>query len=297
VPLEISSPDPWNFALNVDPAHLAGTVRVHTAPLPAGSPFQPDGSPVTLSVSGRRVPSWGTNWTGRSVEDPPVSPVSSDQPEQTVTLVPFGAQTLRVTAFPWLGEPAAPASEYRCDFNDSDAPGWVTYGGSWHAQNNQWYAPIGAGTAGVKAVATATDFTDFTYDADVTPASSGDTGVIFRVSRPSLGDNAFDGYYAGVSPGDGQIVLGKTSASDNGWIPLAHARLATQAGVPIHIRVVAAGDRIRVFIRDITAPLLDISDGSFTHGAIGVRRYATVSTSVPASFTNLSVVSGRSREP
>ena len=61
---------------------------------------------MTLIVSGKRVPSWGMNWTGRSAEDPPVSPVSSDQPEQTVTLVPFGAQTLRVTAFPWLGRPS-----------------------------------------------------------------------------------------------------------------------------------------------------------------------------------------------
>ncbi len=149
----------------------------------------------------------------------------------------------------------------------------MTYGGSWHVEKSQWYAPIAAGTAGVKAVATATDFADFTYDADVTPASSGDTGLIFRVSRPSLGDNAFDGYYAGVSPGDGRIVLGKTSASDNGWTPLAHASLAIQAGVPIHIRVTATGDRIRVFVRDIAVPLLDISDRSFAHGAIGVRRY------------------------
>lgn len=297
VPLEISSPDPWNFALNVDPAHLAGTVRVHTAPLPAGSPFQPDASPVTLSVSGRRVPSWGMNWTGRSAEDPPVSPLSSDQPEQTVTLVPFGAQTLRVTAFPWIGQPAAPVSEYRCDFHDSDVPGWVTYGGGWHVENSRWYAPIAAGTAGVKAVATGTDFADFTYDADVTPASSGDTGLIFRVSRPSLGDNAFDGYYVGVSPSDGRIVLGKAGAADNGWTPLTNARLAVQAGVPIHIRVIAAGARIRVFVRDIAVPILDISDESFAHGAIGVRRYATIPTPVPASFTNLSVVSGQSPQP
>ena len=237
------------------------------------------------------------NWTGRSAEDPPVSPLSSDQPEQTVTLVPFGAQTLRVTAFPWIGQPAAPVSEYRCDFHDSDVPGWVTYGGGWHVENSRWYAPIAAGTAGVKAVATGTDFADFTYDADVTPASSGDTGLIFRVSRPSLGDNAFDGYYVGVSPSDGRIVLGKAGAADNGWTPLTNARLAVQAGVPIHIRVIAAGARIRVFVRDIAVPILDISDESFAHGAIGVRRYATIPTPVPASFTNLSVVSGQSPQP
>jgi hypothetical protein len=297
VQLEITSPDPWNFALNIDPAHLTGAVGVHTAPLPAGSPFQPDASPVTLSVSGKRVPSWGMNWTGRAAEDPPLSPLSSDEPEQTVTLVPFGAQTLRVTAFPWLGEPAPPAAKYHCDFHDTDAPGWITYGGSWHVEDGRWCAPADTGTAGVKAVASGTDFADFTYDADVIPASSGDTGLIFRVTRPSLGDNAFDGYYVGVSPSGSQILLGKTSASSNAWTPLAAATLAVQAGAPIHIRVVAAADKIRVFARGITDPILSISDKSFAHGAIGVRRYATEKTSVPASFTNLSVISAPSPQP
>lgn len=298
VPIEITSPDPWNFALNIDPAHVDETVDIHTAPLPtAGSPFQPDASPVTLTIPGRRIPSWGMNWTGRSVEDPPLSPVLSNEPQQTVTLVPFGAQTLRVTTFPWLGRPAPAPPEYRSDFRNTDVPGWVTYGGSWHAENNQWYAPIIAGTAGVKAVVTAADFADFTYDADVTPASSGDTGLIFRVSRPSLGDNAFDGYYVGVSPGSGQIVLGKTSAADNSWTPLSHANHPVQAGAPIHLRVIAQGAQIRVFANGSAAAVLEISDDSFSHGAIGVRRFATATTSIPASFTNLSVVADQSPRP
>jgi hypothetical protein len=297
VQIEITSPDPWNFALKVDPNHLADTVAVHNYPLPAGSPFQPEGSPVTLSIPGKRVPSWQTNWTGRSVEDPPVSPVSSDQPEENVTLVPFGAQTLRVTVFPWLGEPAAPAAEYRCDFKDSDAPGWITYGGSWDVENGRWCAPISAGTAGVKAVASGTDFADFSYEADVTPASSGDTGLVFRVTRPSLGDNAFDGYYVGVSPDQGEIVLGKGSAADNSWTPLAHAKLAVKAGAPIHMRVVASGANIRVFAGDGADPILTVTDNSFAHGSIGVRRYATAPTNPQARFAHLSVVSGTSPVP
>jgi hypothetical protein len=293
VQLELTSPDPWNFALNIDPAHLADSVAVHTAALPpSGSPFRADASPVTLSVTGRQVESWRMNWTGRVAEDPPISPVSSEEAEQTVTLVPFGAQTLRVTAFPWLGQSAAPASEYRCDFRDSDAPGWVTYGGSWDVEHGHWCAPIAAGTAGVKAVATATDFADFTYDADVTPASPGDTGLIFRVTRPSLGDNAFDGYYVGVSPNNHQIVLGKCSAIDNGWTPLATANVAVRASVPVHLRIVATGSTIRVFAGESAAPILTVTDNSFVRGAIGVRRYASGSETIRASFSNLSVISG-----
>ena len=38
----------------------------------------------------------------------PASPATSDEPLEQVTLVPFGAQTLRITAFPLLrGKPLA----------------------------------------------------------------------------------------------------------------------------------------------------------------------------------------------
>jgi hypothetical protein len=290
VQLELTSPDPWNFALNVDPAHLESAVQVQTAPLPTGSPFQPDASPVSLNVPGKLVPSWRTNWTGRIADDPPLSPVSSDQPQQTVTLVPFGSQTLRITAFPWLGQPTPPPAKYRCDFANTDLPGWVLYGGSWHVENGQFYAPRAAGTAGVKAVAIATDFTDLTFDAEVTPSTAGDTGLIFRVTRPSMGDNAFNGYYTGITPSNQEIVLGKCNADENSWTPIAHANIPVATGAAIHFHIVAEGTSIRVFINNASAPAITASDNTFTHGAIGVRRYATTETT-PAAFTNLSVSS------
>jgi hypothetical protein len=296
VQLEITSPDPWNFALAVDPKNLADSVEVRTSPLPSGSPFQPSSAPVILIVPGRLVPSWRTNWTGRVAEDPPLSPISSDQPQQTVTLVPFGAQTLRVTAFPWLGTPSAAASEYHCDFHDADAPGWVFYGGSWDVENGRLCAPAAAGTSGVKAVATSTNFSDFTYDADITPASSGDTGLIFRVSRPSLGDNAFDGYYVGVYPAGSQIVLGRCAAADNSWIPITQAPFSVQPGMPVHLRIVATGPDIRVFAAGASTPILTASDTSYASGAIGVRRYAT-SSATRAGFANLSIVSNAPPHP
>jgi hypothetical protein len=187
-----------------------------------------------------------------------------------------------------------PASEYHCDFHDADAPGWIIYGGSWHVQDGRWWAPMAAGTAGVKAVASGTDFADFTYDAEVTPAASGDAGLIFRVTRPSIGDNAFDGYYVGVYPQDGIIRLGKCSAVDNSWTPLADARLAVQPGTPIHLRVTAAGPKLEIFVDGAANAILTVNDDSFSHGAIGVRRYATSETTA-AGFGHLAVVSLPSR--
>ena len=299
VQLEITSPDAWNFALHVDRARLADGVAVHTAPMPAtGSPFEPEASPVSLSVPGRQVPSWRPNYTGRVAEDPPASPLASDEPEQTVTLVPFGAQTLRVTAFPWLGTPAKPPAAYRCDFDNTDAPGWVTYGGNWFVEHHQWCATANANTAGIKSIASGTDFADFTYDADITPAASGDTGLIFRVGHPSIGDNAFDGYYAGISPDRKLLELGKCTAADNAWTPLANAPLTVAPGEPVHLSIAVAGELLRVYVRDATLPTITITDATFTHGSIGVRHYAT-STDEPvqARFAHLLLRSSVPAQP
>jgi hypothetical protein len=295
VQLELTSTDPWNFALAIDPANPAASVQVRTAAMPAGNPFDQENSPVTLTVPGRRVPSWSMAWTGRAAEDPPVSPVASDEPEQTVTLVPFGAQTLRVTTFPILGKPAVRATTYKSDFKDGEAPtGWVAYGGGWFARGGLLHlAPSTANNgdvvAGVKSVATDTDFADFTCDADITPAKAGDTGLIFRVAHPAIGPNAFDGYYAGINPADNRVVIGKCTA-DNQWTELGHATAETKAGTPVHLRVIAVGPKIEVFINNSDKPAVTASDGTFTHGSIGVRQYATDARAIAAGFGNFNVV-------
>ena len=293
--LELTSPTPWNVALAIDPAHPA--VEVITRPMPAGNPFEPDASPVSLAVPARRIPAWGMAWTGRMANDPPVSPVTSDEPEQTVTLVPFGAQTLRVTAFPYLGKPAVAADTFAPDFADTDAPGWVAYGGGWYVQDHALHAASNAGsggfgTAGVKDVAPATDFADLTYAADVTPTRSGDAGLIFRVSRPAIGANAFDGYYAGVSPAEHRVVLGRCSAADNQWTELATAPFAGPADRPVHLRVVAVGPSIRLFVGDETRPALTVTDDTFARGSVGVRQYTTDPKATRAAWANLRATRG-----
>ncbi len=284
------------FSCSATPAaNPAATVRVHTALMPPGNPFDPENGPVSLTVPGRRVPSWSMAWTGRAAEDPPVSPVASDEPEQAVTLVPFGAQTLRVTTFPILGKPSARATVYKSDFKDGQAPtGWVAYGGGWFARGGLLHlAPSTANNgdvvAGVKSVATDTDFADFTYDADITPARAGDTGLIFRVAHPAIGPNAFDGYYAGINPEDGRVVIGKCTA-ENQWTELGHATAQVRAGTSAHLRVIAVGPKIEVYIDSADKPAVTATDGTFTHGSIGVRQYATDARAIAAGFGNVSVV-------
>jgi hypothetical protein len=53
---------------------------------------------VQLAVKARKLDQWRANDGAANVL--PKSPVTSNQPEETVTLIPYAAAKLRITAFP-----------------------------------------------------------------------------------------------------------------------------------------------------------------------------------------------------
>jgi len=65
-------------------------------------PFTVKGARVELHVKGRAVPEWKVE--NGSAGPLPESPVASHEPEEKLTLVPYGAAKLRVTAFPQLAK-------------------------------------------------------------------------------------------------------------------------------------------------------------------------------------------------
>jgi DUF1680 family protein len=94
---EVQPTTPWNYGLEVDPSHPATSIKVVEASL-GRYPFSEDGAPVELIVKARRVPEW--QMVEGSAGPLPKSPVKSRSPEEQVTLVPYGAAKLRITAFP-----------------------------------------------------------------------------------------------------------------------------------------------------------------------------------------------------
>ena len=82
----------WNYALKVDES-----IAVHEADV-SEIPFARAHAPVRLSVKARKLTAWRAE---DGVADAlPQSPVTSDQPEETIELVPYAAAKLRITAFP-----------------------------------------------------------------------------------------------------------------------------------------------------------------------------------------------------
>ena len=88
---------PWNYALNLAPANPANSIAVTETEL-GPAPFTRQGAPVHLSVKARKLTDWRAE-DGAANPLPP-SPVTTTEPEETITLIPYAAAKLRITAFP-----------------------------------------------------------------------------------------------------------------------------------------------------------------------------------------------------
>jgi Glycosyl hydrolases family 43/Domain of Unknown Function (DUF1080) len=165
----------------------------------------------------------------------------------------------------------------RDNFADGNAFGWKTYGGNWSVDSDRFEADR---SAGGKALLD-TNFGDFTQDTDVTVTTGrGDAGLVFRVTEPAEGTDAYSGYYAGISP-TGRVILGR---ADNGWTQLGSAPMKVRPGKTYHLRVTAVGPSIAVYVDDMTTPKITVTDGAHPTGANGVRVF-----DASAAFDNLSV--------
>lgn len=284
---EVSAGSPWNYALLMDERSPTKSFRVVRAALD-GSPFAKP--PIQLKVRAQRLPEWTLAWHGRMAFDPPHSPVTSDNAIEEVTLKPFGSLTLRITDFPWIGNSGPKPDTFRDDFDDGDAAGWVVYGGGWPVRDGKLTVAETGGCKpwpGYKCIATGTEFSDFEYEADVSPGQIGDAGLVFRVTKPAIGPDAYEGYYVGVSAEAKHVELGK--ADGRKWQSLAKAPLDVQADKTVRLRVTAQGPRISVYANGSKVAILQVTDESYTKGTVGVRQYCTDPNRTTATFDNIAV--------
>jgi hypothetical protein len=87
---------PWNYGIAVSEED-ADKIAVTESSLGA-SPFTLKNPGVTLRVEAKQIPSWLA--TDGAADVMPQSPVVSEEAKESISLVPYGAAKLRITAFP-----------------------------------------------------------------------------------------------------------------------------------------------------------------------------------------------------
>jgi hypothetical protein len=94
---EVQPKSGWNYALEVNEKTAESGLKV-TEQKADKDVFTMNGAPVRIEVKGRKVPGWRE--AQGVAGELPQSPTASSEREETLTLVPYGAAKLRITAFP-----------------------------------------------------------------------------------------------------------------------------------------------------------------------------------------------------
>ncbi len=103
--LEVYPTTAWNYGLVLDADKPLGKqLEVRKKDWPRDNqPFEAQAAPLEIRAKARKIPNWQPDHLGLIGAVQP-SPVKSDEPTETVTLIPMGAARLRISAFPWIGE-------------------------------------------------------------------------------------------------------------------------------------------------------------------------------------------------
>ncbi|KAJ6785863.1 hypothetical protein PWT90_10962 [Aphanocladium album] len=165
---------------------------------------------------------------------------------------------------------SAGADYFRDDFADGSLKRWSTYGGGYQVVTN---ALVGQKARGSKALVNGRQFSDFSFETDITLSAGGmgDAGFIFRVTDPGQGEDDYNGYYAAIDTKN-QVILGLIS---HNWRQIGRAQASIQAGRTYHIKVRAKGSSLSVYVDDMAAPKIKVTDSTYARGLNGVRVYNT----------------------
>ena len=100
---EIHPTTAWNYGLLLNEADLPSSFQVVQKAWPDDNqPFEAEAAPIELRAKAKKIPAWQKDHLGL-VGKIQQSPVKSDEPTETVTLIPMGCARLRISAFPTIG--------------------------------------------------------------------------------------------------------------------------------------------------------------------------------------------------
>ena len=163
---------------------------------------------------------------------------------------------------------------YHDDFSNGNNSEWVAYDGNWNVRTGIMINE--SNERGAKLVTGSPYWTDYALDADISLNSTGDAGVIARVSDAEPGVDSYNGIYGGLRVRDEALVLG---VADHGWIEIVSKPMPEpiSPNVWYHIHMAVQGCRVNLSAKrdsqknavQLTATVM----GCPVRGKIGLRSY------------------------
>lgn len=93
---------PWNYGLLLDANNPLANFQVVEKGKAADQPWTLETAPIEITARAKRIPAWKlVNETVDALRD---SPIRSDEPAETVTLVPLGCARLRMSCLPVVND-------------------------------------------------------------------------------------------------------------------------------------------------------------------------------------------------
>ena len=100
---EIHPTTAWNYGLVLNENTPPESFEVIKKDWPASNqPFVPEDVPIEIKANGKKISEWKLDYLGL-VGQIQQSPAISNEPTETITLIPMGAARLRISAFPTIG--------------------------------------------------------------------------------------------------------------------------------------------------------------------------------------------------